>query len=98
MIIRDRAYLDWLKTQPCIITGYVGTGMDVVDPSHIGTAGKGLKSDDSEALPLSHRLHMEGHQHGEMTMWRKNIPDWLLREVLRSYAREFYRKYKEENL
>lgn len=35
---KDRAYLDWLRTQPCLFTGDPET-----EPAHIGTGGKGLK-------------------------------------------------------
>ena len=94
--ITDRAYLDWLRTQPCIINGTGSNWGEAVDPAHIGTFGRGVKTDD-EALPLAHSLHMLGHQKGEMTMWRENMPDWLLREALRVYAREFYAKWKADH-
>ena len=87
--IRDRAYLDWLRTQPCLFTGDPET-----EPAHIGTGGKGLKAGDDEAIPLSWRLHRLGHQTGETTMIRVHMPDWLLRECLRMYARQMYREWK----
>jgi hypothetical protein len=97
-VLRDRKYLDWLRTQPCIITGARKSSAwplvsQSVDPLHVGTAGKGLKSPDDETLPVSHSLHMEGHQSGEMTMFRKHMSDSLLRECLRAYAREMYQEY-----
>lgn len=94
-MIRDRAYLDYLRTQPCIITGLRGDDSDAVDPVHIGTAGKGLKSPDNEALPIRHSIHLACHMAGEMTTLRRLMPDWLLRESLRAYARQEYRKWKE---
>lgn len=94
MKVKDRKYLDWLQEQPCIICGLPGNEWETVEPAHVGTYGKGMKTDD-EALPLLHRYHAEGHQSGELTMWRKNMPDWLLREALRCYAREMYRKWRE---
>lgn len=57
MIVKDRKYLDYLREQPCIITGLRSSEYDAVDPAHIGTAGKGLKTDD-EALPLLHTRKM----------------------------------------
>lgn len=91
-MIRDRKYLEWLHSQPCIIAGIRGE----VDPMHIGTAGKGLKSSDDEALPILHRYHAEAHQKGEISMFRKHAPDWLLREAFRAYAREQYQRYLRE--
>ena len=94
-VLRDRAYLDWLRTQPCIITGHRGTEHESVDPMHIGTLGKGIKSPDNEALPVGHSLHARAHQVGEVTFFRQNAPDWLIREAMRAYAREMYRRERE---
>lgn len=92
--VRDRKYLDWLRTQPCLLTGRIATQLDAVDPMHIGTAGKGLKSDD-EAIPVLHSLHMEGHNSpGEVYMLRKHAPNWLLREAFRALAREYYKEWR----
>lgn len=92
--IRDRAYLTWLRTQPCIVSGYTG---EDVDPAHIGTLGRGIKSGDDEALPLRHIYHMQGHGSGEMSMFRQCLPDDVLRAALRAYARELYREYRIEH-
>ena len=92
-MIRDRAYLDYLRGERCIITGLRGSEYDAVDPTHIGTAGKGLKSSDDEALPIKHNIHALMHQHGEMTVLRRQLPDDVLRAALRAYARERYAKY-----
>jgi hypothetical protein len=94
-ILRDRAYLDWLRTQPCIITGWLGDECQAVDPAHIGTAGRGIKSPDNEALPLAHYLHVLAHNKGEISMFRERLPDDVLRAALRALAREMYREYKE---
>jgi len=89
----DRKYLDWLRTQPCILTGEAATDFDPVDPMHIGTHGKGAKTDD-EALPVAHSLHVSGHQSGEISMLRRKAPDWLIRNAFRAYAREMYWEWK----
>lgn len=47
--IRDRAYLDHLRTEPCIVSGYRGEG---VDPAHIGTLGRGIYSPNVPTLFL----------------------------------------------
>lgn len=97
-MIRDRKYLDWLHDQPCILTGHYSDDNETVDAAHIGTAGKGLKSSDDEALPICHSLHVRGHQHGEVSMLREFAPDWLIREAFRAYAREMYRGWKNEQV
>lgn len=90
----DPKYLDWLKTQRCVLTGHAATEYDAVDPAHIGTYGKGLKTDD-EALPLLHSLHARGHNGGEIKLFREHAPNWLIRDALRAYARERYREWLE---
>lgn len=96
MIIKDRKYLDYLREQPCIITGLRSSEYEAVDPAHIGTAGKGLKTDD-EALPLLHSIHAECHRRGEMTVLREKLPNNVLRAALRALAREGYREWRNEN-
>lgn len=92
-VVSDRKYLDFLRTQSCLLTGFSATETMAVDPMHVGTAGKGIKTDD-EAIPVVHYLHRQGHASGEVTMLRENAPDWLIRECFRAYAREQYRKWK----
>ena len=91
--VEDRAYLDFLRTERCLITGQYGSDNDAVDPVHIGTRGRGLKTDD-EALPILHSLHHRGHNSGEVSMLRKHAPDWLIRDAFRAYARELYALYR----
>lgn len=92
---RDRRYLDALRSEPCIICGLHATPDNPVEAAHVGTAGKGLKSPDSEALPMHHTHHSMAHQMGEMTYLRANLPADVLREALRAYGRERYREWKE---
>lgn len=91
--VKDQPYLDFLKTEPCLFTGFRGHEYEGVDPAHIGTYGKGAKTDD-EAIPLRHSIHQECHQQGEMTTLKELIPDWLLRDALRAYARQLYRDWR----
>lgn len=95
-MIRDRAYLDWLRSERCVLTGQYGSDYDAVDPMHIGTLGRGIKSPDDEALPVLHSLHVLGHQRGEVSLFREMLPDTLLRCALRAWAREMYRDYLNE--
>lgn len=88
--LRDRAYLDYLRTQRCLFTGQIGG----VDPVHIGTHARGVKSPDNEAIPLAHHLHENGHQKGEVSMLRREAPNDVIRAAFRALAREIYRKWK----
>ena len=92
--IRDREYLDYLRTCSCVISGRRG---DDVDPAHIGTLGRGVKFHDWGALPLDHDLHMTAHQMGELSFWRENLSDDDLRAALRAWAHEMYREWKTKN-
>ena len=73
MIIRDRKYLDWLRSQPCCITGVEGQ----TEPAHtfksIGGGGMGLKSSDSRALPIHFELHRLQHSMSEAQFWREAL-------------------------
>lgn len=91
--VRDRKYLNFLHDAPCLITGACGHDGETVDPAHLG-AFKGMKRGDDETLPILHRFHKIGHDKGEMTMWRENLPDYVLLLALRAYAREMYADYQ----
>jgi len=93
-IVRDPAYIKHLRKERCLFTGRRATASESVDPMHIGTAGKGIKTDD-EAIPALHSIHMESHQHGEISMFRKRLPDSVLREALRAYARSLYQDWEK---
>jgi hypothetical protein len=93
---RDQKYMDYLKTQPCIFTGaqpseYMGT-----DPAHMGTAGTGIKGHDYWCLPVSHKLHQEMGQTGEMSVVRKHIPNDVLLSALRALAKQHFDEWKDE--
>lgn len=91
-MIRDPKYLLWLRTQRCLFTGLEASEYDGVEAMHIGTAGKGLKSPDNEALPALHSWHREAHQKGEVSKLRE-APDDVIRAAFRALAREKYAEY-----
>ena len=93
-VLRDPAYLIYLRGEPCLFTGLRAHDGESVVAAHIGTAGKGIKSGDDETLPIMHGLHMKMHNEGEVSVLRAEAPDWLIREVFRSYAREMYASYR----
>lgn len=68
------AYLDWIRTLPCVISGETP-----VEAAHVSTAaifyghpgrGKGQKADDRWALPLAPALHAKQHAGNEMAFWK----------------------------
>ena len=70
---KDKGYLQWLHSVPCIVTGTLP-----VEAAHLSTAnpeyghmgrGKGQKSNDRWALPLSPAEHRKQHHAGEAMYW-----------------------------
>lgn len=62
MPARDRAYLDWVKTQWC-----VSCGRPADDPHHVighGLSGMATKVSDYLSFPMCRVCHSELHQHG----------------------------------
>lgn len=94
-IVRDAKWLEHLRTEPCVISGLHASDSELVVAAHTGTAGRGIKSSDDEALPILNRYHQMQPEVGEITMWRRHAPDWLLRAALRAYARTLYTEWKD---
>lgn len=63
--MKNRHYLDWVKTLPCCACGDPTT----VDPHHrIGNKkGMSLRSSDFQTMPLCRKHHDELHNHGHQT-------------------------------
>lgn len=94
--IRDQGWLDHIKTERCLFTGVRGTQYEGIDPFHIGTRGRGLKSSDDEVLPIRHSYHQLSHSSGEVSFLRKHAPDDVIRMAFRALARELYTEYLRE--
>jgi len=94
--LRDLAYLKWQRTQRCLICGRKGDDQMSVVAAHIGTAGRGLKSSDSETMPLCDDDHRRAHTWGEIGFLRNNIPNTILREMIRAWCRMNYEIWKGE--
>lgn len=81
--IRSRAYLDYLKTQPCIVSHRMPT-----EPAHLrllGKGGTGTKPQDCYALPLHWELHRRQSTEGELAVWLSCVndkPDFLARLLI----------------
>lgn len=81
--IRDRKYLDHLRTLPCFVTGAMGC-----EPAHLrllGSGGMGSKPSDARAVPLHWSLHRQQSQMGEprawMT-WAQEYPEFYFRLII----------------
>ena len=64
------AYLQWIRTQPCVICG-----SEIVEAHHEIGHGKGRmggKHSDLTAFPLCPTHHQELHNHGYKTWERKH--------------------------
>jgi len=92
-ILRDKAYLLYLRDEPCLFTGIRGSGQESVVAAHIGTAGKGIKSPDDEVLPLADHIHKRMHQRGEVSTIRELAPSDVLLKMAKAYARELYAEW-----
>lgn len=53
---RDKRYLGWIKTLPCLDCGYHDTV-----PHHVFTGGMSTKCSDYDTIPLCHVCHHEWH-------------------------------------
>ena len=95
--IRDRAYLDFLRTQPCIVTQATGE----CEPAHLrllGAGGMGQKPGDDLAVSLHWKLHRMQSELGEGRAWVKfanEYPEFLWR-LLINEAKRRYRMYRDE--
>lgn len=73
-MIRSRNFLDWLREQPCVVSGsvYPDGGRE---PAHTfkstGGGGMAFKSTDKYALPLSNAEHSKQGGMSELEYWRE---------------------------
>ena len=92
---RDPDYIDWIREQPCIMSGYHGEKGEV-HPAHIRYGFCGLeKPPDYHVLPLRHDLHRAQHDKGETSFWLENIDEHLLMTALKTLAEKMYWEWKQ---
>lgn len=102
----DEEYLDWVKHQPCALTGNFSethdTGEQYCVPAHVRRvehgSGTGIKPKYS-AIPLMHDLHTRAHQHGDTSLrpeewWDKQrikyVSDWAFETLKKKLNYESY--------
>ena len=73
MVRKNKKYIDFIKEQPCCVTG----GEAV--PHHVrtlGECGTGLKPPDYFAIPIDPIMHIEElHRHGEELFYSNQFID-----------------------
>jgi hypothetical protein len=70
---RSRKYLDWVKTQPCVVTG-----LPADDPNHMKGHGMGgtMKPPDWATYPMTRAEHTHFHNIGWRTWEEKHGSQW----------------------
>lgn len=86
---RSRAYLAWLRQQPCVGCKRAPAGV----AAHVrigGGGGTGLKPSDFRAVPMCHDCHTWQHATGERTFWEelRRDPYFVVLRHIARYARE----------
>ena len=95
--IRDRKYLDWVRTQACVVTGRTGES----EPAHLrllGEGGMGMKPGDNLVLPLHHELHRRQSTEGEGAVWlwcANEYPEFYFR-LLQNEAKRRYQMWRAD--
>lgn len=85
-MVRDRKWLDHVRTLPCLVTGRRGhPEVETVDPAHIGRGGTGIKSSDDEVIPLLHSVHLDCHQRGEFTVLSSSLGPRVKAAIYKSF-------------
>jgi len=83
--LRDRKWLDYVRELRCLATGMIGhSEYETVDPAHLGTAGKSIKTGDDHVIPLIHHIHLACHAHGEASVLREYLPLAVLMDVVKA--------------
>lgn len=88
--IRDRKYLDWLREQPCVVTG-----SGECEPAHLrwGTdGGMSSKPSDCYAFPLHFSLHRKQHSMPEPEFWLEVVNEnpWFLGWLMKMTMEKMY--------
>ncbi|MCL1485144.1 MAG: putative HNHc nuclease [Marinobacter sp.] len=77
----NRSYLDWVKTQPCVICQRPAD-----DPHHIigaGLSGMGMTAPDLLAMPVCREHHNEIHESPDL--WARQF-EWVVRTIAKAVS------------
>lgn len=82
MMFRSQEYLDWVKTQPCVICGAPAD-----DAHHIigcgSMGGMGMKAPDSMTMPVCRGHHQAIHTQPELQSYQW---EWVARTLGKALA------------
>lgn len=67
---RSPAYLAFVRTRPCVVTGREGEEVVAHHVRCLGGGGMGLKPPDWMCLPITAVEHSKLHQTGEASYWK----------------------------
>ena len=89
--VRDRAYLDAVKTLPCCASHLPGVDpcWGPIDPHHTTRHGAGVKGDDDKAIPLCRKHHGNVEDlSGPFKGWKRSARDaWYGVQVILTQGR-----------
>ena len=96
VLVRDPAYLKWIREQPCVVCGKEGE----TEAAHIrlgAHAGKSEKPGDDSCVPLCGICHREQHSWGELSWWESTIRRGAapLAQILQAWRRHAYQQWKD---
>ena len=83
---RNKKYLEFIRKQPCILTGIIAHEYDPVVAAHqgiLGDKGTSIKTSDYTAVPMLDSLHKLEHQQGQATFWGKYPEIDIRTEIVR---------------
>lgn len=89
---RSAAYLAFVRGMPCAVTGVEHGVIAHHVRMHPHGGGLSLKPSDYRVVPLNQMRHLELHQHGEKTFWKKYgvRPEAVMGELLRQWCAQRY--------
>lgn len=73
---KNPKYLEFIRTLPCAVCTRSG-----VEAHHADTGGVGIKCNDTRAIPLCHRCHMEYHALGKDTFQKRHNIDFKVTQI-----------------
>ena len=97
MKYKNQKYLDWLKTQNCVVCGRTPC-----DPAHQPSQWNGvsLKSPDTYCLPLCRECHDKEHRVGHTTFWgqelRRETDKYIIHVAIHSMCLAHFTRFLSE--
>ena len=86
---RDKDYIEFIREQPCCVTGLINSTRESVVAHHTESRGMGTKCSDYKTVPLCQSIHLELHQIGKKRFLDKYMVDFkdVIIQCLGKYIR-----------